>query len=79
MFLQQIGYVDQVVLGVYFERTVDTSFNVIYLVDDLLRMTWHTNNFTNAAGKYQVKILTSTLSSGSSVFHTECLCVNVEV
>lgn len=39
-------------LGIYFERTVDTSFNVIYLVDDQLWMTWHTNNFTNAAGKY---------------------------
>lgn len=56
-------------LGIYFERTVDMSFNVIYLVDDLLSMTWHTNNFTKAAGKYQVKILTNTPSSGYSTFH----------
>lgn len=51
-------------LGAYFEGTVDTSFNVIYLRDDPLWTTWHTNNFTNAAGKYQVKILTNTPSSG---------------
>ena len=50
-------------LEIYFERTVDKSFNVIYLADDVLWMTWHANNFTNAVGKYQVKFLRNRLSS----------------
>lgn len=44
-------------LGIYFESTVDMSFNVIYLVDDQLWMTWHTYYFGNAALKYWVKHL----------------------
>lgn len=32
-------------LWAYFETTVDTSFSMIYLLDDQLRRTWNTNNY----------------------------------
>lgn len=65
----RIGYyVDQVSLAFYFKGAADTSFNVIYLDNDLLWATWYTNT-TNAAGKYQVKILSKGLSSSYKVFH----------
>lgn len=57
-------------LWIYFEGAVDTSFNVIYLGDDQLRITWCTNNLSDAAAEIIIQKLCTTPKRGASCLYT---------
>lgn len=58
-------------LGIYFERTVDTSFNVIHLVG-LLWMTWHTNNLQPAKTRSRFCAINKAQVKGAFI---RCFCL----